>query len=174
MEEQKPPPDNGQIAPPPQQVEGAGSVAPLVNLLLRPPVNRITVINQVTYQNIYDAPVQADNRFSVDLKSDEQPWFRWLTAGPGWQPLDCGHVKKASRVMIINREGVGRQVNPTEEERRGSAGKVIQLSLREELAVDVVIPPGQSFHYFPPTSLENLFVRCPGGDVRFHLHVFPE
>jgi hypothetical protein len=90
--------------------------------------SEITVVEQVYHQLSGSQPRAIESRFSRELESDEQPYERHLKVGEESVPLDCGWIKEASQLVIINEEGKGLQANPTDEERKGLACKILEIS----------------------------------------------
>jgi hypothetical protein len=160
-----------------QLIQPLQDVSPVeLSTAAQPPIHvaRLTVIEQIRYQCGYEEPLASDCRFSCILESVEQPYFRRLTATEEWNALAAGcWFDLASRVMVINREGTGAQVIPTEGEKASIKGRVLEVSLRLSAPwCDVEIPPGESCE-LPVRSARSLLARCRSGRALYCVYVFP-
>lgn len=137
------------------------------------PKSRITVVEQVYHQVSGDQPHLVESKFSRELESDEQPYERHLKVGEEPELLDCGWVKKASQLLIINEEGRFLQTQPTEAEREELQLKVLEVYFGK-LSIDSwIVPPGESMRACP-SSLVGVYLRSRSGILRLTLHALPK
>lgn len=147
---------------------------------------RITVV-----QKLYHTPQEGDSTedshaWTLWLESDEQPWGpRHLAVGPEWTPLPEGwggdFAEAALLVNVFNREGAFRTRTPTPEEREAALARVVELgvAVRTTPTTETVVPfaavrpltcqPLQ----LPPGGLRGLRARCPAGEARISVTIFP-
>ena len=129
------------------------------------------MVEQVYHQISGGQPHLVESRFSRKLESDEQLYERHSKIGEEGGPLDCGWIKEAGQLIIINHEGQNLQVNPTDEEREELRGKVLQLYTGDPENC-WLIPPGESMRAYP-LNAPNLRIRSLRGVIRFSLYLFP-
>lgn len=143
--------------------------------------SRLTVIETVYHQPLAEGAASAESHFARWLETDEQPCIRRLKASEAWQALDGGWLSEAGMLCLENTEGRFPQVQPTEEERRDAAAKVLEVGVvhffsNEESGQVVpfaLIPPGESAR-FQPHTLSALRVRCRAGTAKYTASVFPK
>lgn len=143
------------------------------------PVNaRLVVVEQIYFQSHNNDPVPLERRFVRQLKTDEQPYSRIIKVGKEWQQLDCGWIDKCSMLHI---ENIYPQwsVNPTPEERKEVDERIVELAICREDAPsgsivvgDWDIPCGETFRG-TPRFLDRLYLRCPTGEARCKVTLFP-
>lgn len=135
------------------------------------PVNRIVVLDTVYHQAGTDPPITAESKFSRVLASDEQPYVRRAKIGTEWAPLDTGWIKEVGLFLLVNEEGRRFMINPTDEEKKAVADKVIEVGLAGMEAF-CVVHPGESLR-LSPTDASVLRFRSRSEGTRFTLSVFP-
>ena len=144
--------------------------------------DRLTVVESVYHQPFGESPVEIPSRFSRNLKTREQVYSRRLTATEDWQSLECGWLGNAVGMLVIsNDEGKNQQANPTDEERKALAAKVLELCHSDASRTmhsparrgEWLIPPGESMRGCP-VAAQQLLIRCQSGAAKFTLHLIPE
>ena len=139
--------------------------------------NRLTVVENVYFQEYDGQPSGITSRFGQSLESEEQAYNRKIRIGSGWQSLDCGWVEDAAQLVISNEEGKHLQAYPTEEEQAAIAAKVIEVSFE-------CLPPGHSppcmWEILPgqtmrgrPSNVKQILVRCRSGVARAIVFAIP-
>jgi hypothetical protein len=103
-----------------------------------------------------------------------QPYIRTLEASLHWQSLDCGWLKEASLLHLLNPFPLFEK-QPTKEEADAAEALVVELGIRIGSEVDTIayVPPGES-PTFRPSDLSKLMVRCQTGTAEFRLTLFPK
>jgi hypothetical protein len=149
--------------------ESLNIVGPAPSPALR---DRLLVVESIFHQSPGEDPYVTEHRFARSLQTKEQPFTRKTTAGENWKSLDCGWIERAGMLFIINEEGKFRQTNPTEEELREAAKKIIEVSFTTNTDVWLILP-GESMRAYP-SNIRNLLVRCRSGTARITAHIFPE
>lgn len=132
---------------------------------------RVTVIEQVYYQHPEASPEGVETRYTVMLDPEgEQPWVRRFKVGPEWKFLECGWIKSASLLILANETGKVQSVIPTPEQKRETEERVIQLGIAGCTIVQV--RPGTDCR-LEPADLPSLLIRCPTGEARAVLRLYP-
>lgn len=159
---------------------------------------RLVVKPTVYHQLAARQPVQAELPTVVrQLTTDEQPWSRDFTVGTAWQSLrGCWFIeesKPTSLVVLSNREGRFTQTVPTVEERALAQSLTVLVLLappREEIkaprdsfsceAEHFTVNPHPPLLLVPggllvlePADLKGLRLRCPAGEAKVSVWVFP-
>ncbi len=135
--------------------------------------SQITVVEQVYHRLVGNQPCLVESRFSRELVSNEQPYERHLSVGEQGKPLDCGWVKEASQLLILNEAGRNLQVNSTKEGREETSRKVLEVYYLGAVGFSWLVYPRESIRVCPNT-LEGLAVRSKSGTIPFILHVIPK
>lgn len=140
----------------------------------------ITVVETVTFHPIGANAIQVDCRFSKECATAEiQPYNRLCKAGNEWRPLDLGWIlfdhgiESVGMIYIVNSEGLFLQTNPTDEERKLAAERILELSFGGDDQADVLIPPQESFRariYAP----NKVMIRCKNGPCKYAITVLPK
>lgn len=145
---------------------------------VQPPAlkSRLTVICTVYHQPLAEGAASAESHFARWLETDEQPCIRRLKATPEWQPIEGLWLTESGMLCLTNDEGRFPQVQPTDEERRAAATKVLEVGVLMESGVPVTlfarILPGESAR-FQPHDLTALRIRCRAGVAKYTASVFP-
>jgi hypothetical protein len=138
--------------------------------------NRLLVVESVYYQGPHTDGVQRDSRFGRFLDTDEQPYLRVFVVKEEWQPLDPGWLSRAGMLLLVNQEGRF-QVNPTEEQARTAAARVILLGVKPLIDLPPTpfarVRPRESCR-LEPAGLDNLYVCCEKGEARGVLTLLPD
>ncbi len=147
--------------------------------------DRLTVVSNIYYQRVGKNPKSIPSKFARDLESKQQLYERELEATEEWQPLDCGWVTYAGMLVIINHEGQNLQVHPTDEERKATAKKIIELAWGKTIDNESMffttedqspymwlVPPGESFQGFP-SNPSQLCIRSQSGVAEYTLYLIP-
>lgn len=108
---------------------------------------RLTVVETVAYQVAGQSPSSEESRYTVGLRTDDEHYTRRVKGGKDWHPVDCGWVKRASMVVIVNHD----------------RKKLLQLS------GGLIVRPGSDCR-FQPTNLRKLMAK---GAVTYTVRVFP-
>lgn len=135
--------------------------------------SRLTIVEQVSFISPEDPPKSDENRWSIPISSDEQPYGRKTRATPEWKPLDCGWVKECSVLIIYNLEGKNRQKIPTEEEKAETASKVLELALDGTHIASIAIPPGSSIR-ITPIDCTAISIRSACGLLQYSYTLYPK
>lgn len=133
--------------------------------------DRLTVVEYVYHQQMGREASMFESRFSRALGDHEQPYERQVTVGEDWQSLDCGWVERVGMLVLRNEEGRHMQLNPTAEERRAIAGRVVEIRTKDQPAAWLV-HPGESLRACPADAA-GLEVRCQAGEARVTIHAIP-
>lgn len=157
------------------------TMKPLIQTLTSSPrKSRIVVVDSVYYQAPGGQPVSINPMHSRTVESEEDPFIRRMVVGEGWVPLECGHIRDASLLVLVN-EGTPRTVRPTEAEAREDADRVIEFGIATVLPseyrpecrqVVALIFPKESAR-FTPSSLPHIRLRCRRGRVKVTVNIFP-
>lgn len=142
---------------------------------------RMTVVEHVYYQSEEHDPVVGDSAFFRELKSEDQPFARKHKVGQSWSPLSSdGWVLDASMVVLTN-ELPQYSRNPTKEQKARDEAKVIEVAVYSGEArtmhsgppiLFAVVLPGESLR-FQPADLNQIYIRCPNGEVSYSVKLFP-
>lgn len=149
---------------------------------------RLTMRPSIYYQVLKPTPEQpsaAELPACVrHLATDDQPFHKTITVGKDWQRLKDVRglwLEQASLVVIANREGRFTQLVPTLEERQAAEALVVDVVL-----TDFGMRPGgdgtpAQLHVSPngllvaePTDLGGVWLRCPTGEAKCGLWVYPK
>lgn len=148
-------------------------VTPLPKLYLQ---DRVTITQNMHHEHFGTPPVSIPPSIhSRMLEHVEEPYQRRLRAGKDWQPVvDDGcwiPANKIGYVTIENLEGKVQLVNPTEDERKKTASKILELSYtKNSKEADLVYPGATQIKV--PADASKLYVRCQDGEGSYKLHVF--
>lgn len=138
--------------------------------------SRLTVVDTVFWQGPDGQPTAAETRFGRWLESGKAPHVRSLQVGERWQPIDPGHLRAASAVVVANDGGEVPSVNLTPEQEREAAEKVLEFGSWQMQDVQpfvfAPIPPGESAR-LPDPPLSQLAIRCRKGQTRCTVYLFP-
>lgn len=130
--------------------------------------DRLTIVERVYHQQYGQSPVSHESRYSVRLKTHEQPYLRYATASEEWKPLDCGWLKGAAGMMVISNEaGKNTQVNLTDDEKKAVAAQVLEV-LHDGDKYPMIIQPKESIRIRTDND-DLLIIRCRKGTVRYSL-----
>ena len=143
----------------------------------------LVVLETIYYRGIHVDPIGLDYRWSYKLKSIEEPYIRQLTIDKKWKSLDMGWNKHCSgEIVISNTEGNNLTVNPTEGQREGIAGRILQITaISNDNLVNgglvCLLHPGRHFRFYPDLESENLGIRlidmADVDSIKCTLAVFP-
>lgn len=140
-------------------------------------MTRITVVEQVAYQQEGESPTSIESHFSRWLESTEQPYQRRLTVGPDWLPLDRGWLHQYPRVLFLLRNDGGppvqRVLSIEETRRRDELTVEIGACFDSEKIPVVQVRSGESCRFELGRSA-SLYLRCPTGESRILITLFPE
>jgi hypothetical protein len=124
--------------------------------------SQLTVVEQVYFQQVGDQPAQFGAQWSRRIATDEQPYQRRMKVGPEWKPIDRGWITNCELLLIENNEGRFTQTNPSDEERKAAASKVVEVGLLMPIGAVMAfarIKPGESCR-FQPCDLDFIMIRC--------------
>ncbi len=144
------------------------------------PKDRISVVEMVYHRPFGDQATVIESRFSRDLQGHEQPYTRNLKATEEWQQLDCGWLPNAGMLVIHNTEGKFLQVNPTDEERKESASKILEVCFdwpdrtgwKKDPTHCWLVLPGESMRGCPSQPRE-LYIHSQSGVAKYTIHLLP-
>lgn len=144
----------------------------------REPPNRVTAVFNVHHEHDGEQPYSIGPVISqIKLEVNEDVYTRRVTVRESWEELDLGHLPadQVGLVIVENLEGRFPANNPTEEERKEAAKKIIEVSTGDG--------NGGAFLCFPapislpfvgyPQDASRIALRCPVGVARCRVHVFP-
>lgn len=139
-----------------------------------PTESRLTIISNVTYQTPGEQPSSAQAAFDVAFSSDEDEFRRRLKLQTEWKSLkEFGPffpVGDCAAVMIYNKVGVGRTVEPTAEEKLFQRSQNIEISF-DGTTTHITLPPrGQTTLFV--VNPEALRLRASAGVVPVTLTMF--
>lgn len=120
-----------------------------------PAPSRLISTGWIYHQRTGQEPQGWSFGWSLPLDNDEQPYFRELTVGEEWRPLDHGWLDSASRVCFWNR------------------GESVLEVACDGSPPFAKIDPGSSTS-FSPTDVTALRVRARQDQTRFDLLLIPE
>ena len=148
--------------------------ATFAHLTLRP-----TIYHQVLRPSP-EQPSAADIPACVRLlTTDDQPFHKTVTVGKDWMRLKDVRglwLDQASLVVIANREGRFTQLVPTPEERQAAEALVVELRFDDPHGPNpspVQVSPNGLF-VGEPVSLGSFWLRCPTGEARCGVWVYPK
>lgn len=133
---------------------------------------RLTVVEHIYYQGVdcngKDHSVSLN--FSQDVVSDEQPYVRELKVTADWRQLDRGWIKGCGMMVLENPKTalalIQLAVIPTSE-------WVPVTELLKTMEPAFTLRPGRSLRA-EPEEIDRLFVRCPSGETKVNLTLYPE
>ena len=133
---------------------------------------RMTVVEQVYYQQPGVDPIQIDAGYSYFVQENEQPFQRIAFAGPEWKSLEVGWIVKPSCVVIQNKFQVETRRKLTEEEASEAAKHIIRVKYEDskywfELTVN------ESMR-FKPSDVKRLQIQSAYGLTRYIASLIPE
>lgn len=172
----------GDEPPPPSQEKPAGKrkgkAAPVV--VVGPPqvgpiprTARLTVVEQLSYEQQNGKHPQVRSAYSRSIGSDEEVYQRSLPVTPAWAPVDTGWVSSPGMIHLVNEEGKNLTVIPTREERAAIDSRIIEVKVDGADDSHVfLLWPGESMRVYPGPGLK-LVARCPAGPARCALSIFP-
>lgn len=134
------------------------------------------VVREVIYHQL---PGESPKVFSphptqITLEGDEEAYERVLKVTQTLVPiLASSWVKEASLLLIENLEGKQNWLrNPTEEEKRELADKVVHVNLLNQKNLSS-LSPGRSLRIDNPECLEELSLYSVNGPVRCRIVIVP-
>lgn len=135
--------------------------------------DRLTVVETVYHRPSGEDATSVESRFSRELRTINQVYLRRCRATEEWQNLDCGWLSSCSMLCIRNRAGTNLQVIPSDEERKETARKILEVSYCSSPRDVWLVYPGESMRA-SPAQVKELRVRCQSGAVQFDLCLIPE
>ncbi len=126
-----------------------------------------------------DPPTVTTSRYSVELQSTEQPYYRTHVIEEEWKPLDYGWLKglPIRQIYIHNRAGVQLQVIPTEEEQEYIAKQRLLIGILPQGAETPLpvlsLSPGETMRV-QPLAESPLYLRSALGSIPITSFVIPE
>lgn len=158
-----------------QVVDGLGNKAPVFNPNRR---CHLTIIDTIVHQLADENAIPVDSRYTRWLTTDEQHCSRIKKIGESWEPLDTGWIEDCGMLMIKNKEGGRKLVNPSIEEQEKEKTKVVEVATTVFITGKMVeipfamILPGESLR-LQPVNLESYRIRCRSGECRISVDAFP-
>lgn len=137
---------------------------------------RIAGKDMVFYQSPHESPIAIELPFVRWLSTKEQPWIRRGVAGRDWQPLQCGWLNDAASLMIVvNKEGHFRQVQPYPHERAAAEAKVLEIGIHVGGHIQglITVPVRDSCRFTPAQAPANYYIRCLAGPAEYELRLYP-
>lgn len=136
--------------------------------------DRLSVVFQLAYESVGQEPLAKAMRATWDTQSQEiQPYERRLSIDEKWRPLDCGWVELPGSILIENRTGMNRSLQPSAEELAEDAKKLLVLSAADlQYDPGILIRPGL-FFFGEWTSLAGLGLRAAHGVVKACITIYP-
>ncbi len=135
--------------------------------------DRITVVEQVTYQQNNREPNSSRNTYVRYVESAEQLYHRIeVIATEEWQPLipnGCW-ILNVGCLLIIS-EGTKFILQPTEEEQAEADAKILEITDCRDNSW--LVYPKETFRG-SPTHPEELLIRSQSGEARYTITVFPK
>ncbi len=133
--------------------------------------NRVSVVERLYFQNHIDkeSPIDHGSKFSINLKSDEQPYLRDQKVGTEWSKVDFGWLISSPGLFELtnNDKVTSLELAYAETQPEGS-----QIALDTLKAVNSI---------YPTVSIRNalaanveLYVRSQAGVVKYSLVAFPK
>lgn len=134
---------------------------------------RITVVETVSFEQTDGKHPQVRSAYSRLVDSTEEVYQRSLPVRTTWTPVDTGWVTAPGMIHLSNEEGKGLTVIPTREEREAIGAKVVEVKVDGADDSHVfLLRPGESMRVYPGPGLK-LVARCPAGDSKCALSVYP-
>lgn len=115
--------------------------------------SRITVVEQVIWQEEGEQPVSFTTRFSRSVGSKEQPYSRKLLIGPSWVKLDLGWVEDPGMLLIYN-------------------GSKVEVAIHLQGA-GILIPPNDSLR-IKPEDWATISFFSPVSETKVTVTIFPK
>lgn len=72
-----------------------------------PTVRRMTLVEQLYYQNGCNDPVAISHSYEATVKSEEQAYVRYVMVGNSWVALDFGWVKPPEAPLLLHLHNQG-------------------------------------------------------------------
>ncbi len=132
----------------------------------------LTVVEMVYLQSVEGETQCIESRYMRELDTQEQLYKRRTTVTNEWKPLDVGWIEKPGLLVINNEEGKHLTVNPTEEEAKAIADRVVEISSNPEGCFRILIRPGESTR-FEPSDVSKLQIRSQSDKASVIIHAFP-
>lgn len=134
----------------------------------------ITVVESTYFRKTTRTePITNITRFSRQLKTKEQDYFRTLTIGEEWLRIDCGWLQNnVGMLLVTNEQGAAGDTTPTPQERSDEAAKIVELSYTRESQQSWLIYPQESMRGVPSAATD-LYVRCQKGEAEVSFHLLP-
>lgn len=134
--------------------------------------DRLTFNLTVYHEHRGDKPHTLSRNWSELLEFMDEPYTRRLRAEEDWKPIDLGHLKPSQigTIVIENITGRARLVNPTEEEKKADAAKVIELSFTGSSEDAWLVKPGAPF-FGQSNHIQRLQIRSQQGVADYRLHL---
>lgn len=139
----------------------------------KPPKDRATIILRVHHQCQDEGVTTGGCSYDEELETDHEAYGRRLTVGEEWQPLDFGWVpvEDVGMVVVENLAGRNLRVNPTDDERREIADRVLEVRHEGDAHAYAIPPRGaDSFRSTDPASLR---IRSRKGETKYKIMVVP-
>lgn len=133
-------------------------------------MNRVTVIEQIHYEQGGEQPLSWERRFFQIVSLSEQPYSRTLRAGSTPRKLEAGWIENPGMLLILNDEGRPGDVILSAEEKAAIERRILVVDTG---GVQLFIPPRDLLR-ITPSCVTDLQISCPIDDCRFTLVVFPK
>ena len=131
--------------------------------------SRLTVVDNVYFQDAGGQPSVVSSRFNTWLESEDQPCPLKLRLTQEWVMLSKSWLTECS-MILVEHLGEVRSTNPTEEEKALDASKVVEVAYDGLVVMRVL--PGQSAR-FCPVELMKLSFRS-NATTKCNVTVFPK
>jgi hypothetical protein len=136
-------------------------------------INRMTIVSMIHHERTGDQPTSTQLYFADLLDTDNETYARRVTVTPEWSLLDFGWLDDSDVGVVCVENLVGKQylVNPTDEESRADAAKVLELFIMGE--TPMLIRPRRHL-YLESKTPWLLGLRCQQGEAKARITIFPK
>jgi len=138
-----------------------------------PPKDRLTVVGSVYHQNPGSPPTQIEIQYSRELASHEEPYARRIVVSSR-QLVDFGWLKEegVGAFVLANLEGQFDTVEPTPEQSRATAARIVRVYASEQDKNPQILRPGESrlYEFLDARAVE---VVCESEEARCKLTAYP-
>lgn len=137
------------------------------------PKTRTVIVEQVYHQRPYEQATSYRLDFVRLTDAADQPYVREISVGPAWTALDLGWIAKPGVLHLLNTEGKGLRVRPTEEEQAAIDARVVEVRYAGAAEDEAfLVEPGNVLRC-RPAKAAGLVARCKAGPAKCQLTVLP-
>lgn len=143
-------------------------------------IDRVTVVETVTYTTADIPPITVDTRFSANVPDSVDPILKTPTI-TGWQKLNMYWIKNVRQLVVKNLTGEEVETRLTKQELKDqeifSSLQLLILPTSLEPSSDtnaqLIVRPGESCRFEPYADMQ-IWIRSTGWPVKTVLFVIPD